>query len=125
MKGTRGSIVRPSARCEQKYAALPSFPRSARQRTSRRPASRCKPGATQSVVGLRSHAERGNEEGEFWRPSICSATLFGTSPRPKERSMIHLLRIAGVGFFVLLTASLVGQEKSVRPGTNKPFEDPD
>jgi len=39
--------------------------------------------------------------------------------------MSHLIRIVGIGFFVLLTASLAGQEKSVRPGINKPFEDPD
>lgn len=33
--------------------------------------------------------------------------------------------IVGLGLCVLLSASLAGQEKSVRPGINKPFEDPD
>jgi ubiquinone/menaquinone biosynthesis C-methylase UbiE len=39
--------------------------------------------------------------------------------------MNRLRGIVGFGLFLLLAVSLAGQEKSVRPGINKPFEDPD
>jgi predicted methyltransferase len=39
--------------------------------------------------------------------------------------MKPLRAVAGLAFFVFVTAALVGQEKSVNPGINKKFEDPD
>src|SRR6516164_2949983 len=43
----------------------------------------------------------------------------------RTSAMLRYRAIAGLTLCFLLTSSLAGQEKSVRPGINKPFEDPD
>src|SRR6516164_723442 len=55
---------------------------------------------------------------------MSDSLLFGIYFR-RTSAMRRCRAIPGLTLCFLLTTSLAGQEKSVRPGSNKPFEDPD